>query len=119
MLSHQISKWRILAEFVVANVFAAYVIVLSSLSPCPPLVNHWIGPILTVASWVILTFMYFRLRCVIATKLERYGERMLSVLSAVTFTGQALGGLIVFLQVNVFLLFTEKQKCVLPSEWCI
>jgi hypothetical protein len=56
--------------------------------------------------------MFMRVRCLIATRLERFGQRFLVLLGVMTMMGQLCGGVLVYVLVNELKLFTDKPDCV-------
>jgi hypothetical protein len=59
-----------------------------------------------------------RLRCLIATRLERFGGFTLLILGALTQGGQILGGVLMFLLINIYELFEDKPSCVFDYSYC-
>ena len=116
--SFNVSLKRIFIEFSVALVFTIYVIVLSTQSPCPFLVQSAFGAFLVVVSWITLSFLFIRLRCVIAARLEKYGSNVLFILGIFSLLGQVLGGIVGFLSVDIFGQFEEKPACVDDFSYC-
>ena len=102
----------------VALLLTVYIIVISALSPCPFLVKYWLGSFLTVLAWFVASFVYIRLRCIIATKLEKFGQNIFMALGLVSLFGQVMGGLTVFLLVDTLRLFKEKPECVDDFSYC-
>lgn len=63
--------------------------------------------------------MYMRIRCLVAARLERFGEKILLILGTLTMVGQIFGGLIIFLIINVFSLLKDKDYCAVDyHEYC-
>jgi hypothetical protein len=56
--SYRVSCTRILVEFTVAFLLSLYIIGISAMSPCPPLQESLLGPILMVSAWVLTTVLY-------------------------------------------------------------
>lgn len=109
--SYQVKIKRILIEFSIAASFAIYIILISFRSPCPPFSASFLGGYLVVLSWIMSSCMFLRIRCLIATKLEAYGENALFIFGLTTIFGQVLGGTLSFLSVDVYHLFKDKPKC--------
>lgn len=116
--SYDVSVLQISIEYFIATSFGVYIIVLSCLSPCPPMLDTWIGPTLSVAAWVLVQSMYMRIRCLIATRLQRFGQRSLLILGFLTMIGQIFGGLLVFVVVNIYQLLISKPDCVTDFSYC-
>lgn len=55
--------------------------------------------------------MFMRIRCLIATRLERFGQKCLLILGALTMFGQIFGGLIIFVVVNIYSLLEARPDC--------
>jgi hypothetical protein len=117
--SYDVSLKRILAEAVIPIVISIYILIISLMSPCPLLVNNKydLGGYLIVLCWVVLSCMFMRTRCLIATKLEKYGKNILFTIGCFTILGQVIGGVIIFLQVEVYRMFKDKPKCV-SEKFC-
>ena len=89
------------------------------MSPCPIFLDSWLGPFLTVFSWIFTQMMFMRTRCLVAARLERFGERILLILGTLTMTGQIFGGLIIFVIVNIYGLLKDKPICAVDyKEYC-
>ena len=102
---------QIIVEFLIIVVFASYIIVVAAYSPCPPLINHWFGGYLIVFSWVLCQCLYLRNRCLIAAQLETYGHNLLFIYGLITLVGQVVGGILIYVNVEVHPLFKDKPKC--------
>lgn len=73
--------------------------------------SNELGGYLIVACWILTSSMFMRIRCLIATKLEKYGKNMLFLIGCFTILGQVLGGLIIFILVDVLRVLKDKPKC--------
>lgn len=109
--SYSVSVIQIVLEFIVATGFSIYIVILSLMSPCPPFLLSWLGPALTIISWILSQSMFMRIRCLIATRLERFGQTILLILGALTMFGQIFGGLIIFVVVNIYDLLKARDEC--------
>lgn len=109
--SYEVSLKRIITEFLIAACFASYIIIISFQSPCPVFVDTLLGGYLIVISWIMSSCMFLRIRCLIATKLEKYEGNSLFIFGLATIGGQVLGGSIIFASVDVFHMFKDKPKC--------
>ena len=78
--SYEVSVIQICIEFTIACLFSLYIVVISIMSPYPPLLDTVIGPALTIISWILSQSMFMRCRCLIATRLERFGQKTLLIL---------------------------------------
>lgn len=116
--SYKASLNQILVEFFIGLVFAIYIVIISFYSPCPPLVNHWLGAPLIVTAWILTECIFIRLRCVIASKLEHYGDKTILVLGIVTLVGQMTGGVVVYVFVDIFRIFKHRPDCVFDYSYC-
>ena len=85
--SYNLSSLRICIEFLITLIFAVYIIVISIYSPCPPLLNHWMGSTLILIAWIFTWNMCERIRLCISTKLEICGEKTLLIIGGCTMMG--------------------------------
>ena len=111
ILSYEVSVLQIALEFLVACMFSLYIFILSLMSPCPPLMDSWLGPALTIISWILSQSMFMRIRCLIATRLQRFGQTVLLILGALTMFGQIFGGLIIFVLINIYDMLEARPPC--------
>ena len=111
--SYDVSLKRILFEASIPFAISVYIIAVSLMSPCPYLVNneYELGGYLIVVCWVVVSCMFMRIRCLIATRLEKHGRDILFVLGCFTILGQVIGGLLIFAQVEIYRIFQDKPKC--------
>ncbi len=117
--SYKVSSTRILIEFLVGLAFAIYIIIISTYSPCPPLLNTWFGSTIMVISWVAAQNIFMRVRCCIAARLEECGQRVLLILGGCTMFGQIVGGLITFLCIDTYRLLKDVPECQSIPEFCL
>ncbi|XP_062385034.1 solute carrier family 52, riboflavin transporter, member 2 isoform X2 [Sardina pilchardus] len=94
------------------GVFAAYLMALAALSPCPPLLGSASGTSLVVTSWIIFTGLFSYLKVVIGTLLHEAGHAALLWCGVFIQAGSLLGALSIFPLVNVYEVFTRGQDCV-------
>lgn len=118
--SHEISVKRIIIEYMIPISCSIYIIVIATLSPCPPFVNakYNLGGYFIVVCWALMPTMFLRLRCLVATKFEAYGKNYLLIYGIFSQTGQMIGGIIIFILVDILSLFKDKPKCS-PSDFCL
>ena len=116
--SYDVSVLQISVEFFIATLFSIYIMVLSVMSPCPPLMDSWTGPALTIISWIMSQGIFMRVRCLIATRLERFGQKVLLILGALTMIGQIFGGLIIYVCVNIYNMLKSRSDCVSDNRSC-
>ncbi|WAR13352.1 RFT2-like protein [Mya arenaria] len=90
---------------------SAYILALAVYSPTPPLVGSATGPVLAVASFVLVFFLFTFAKVNIATVLRHAGGRGLLWCGAVTQLGSALGVAAIFVVVNVYQAFVQKYPC--------
>jgi hypothetical protein len=88
------------------------------MSPCPPLVGTALGSTLSIISWILTQSMFMRVRLLVASRLERFGQKTLLILGSLTMIGQIFGGLIIFVVVNTYELFVSKPDCVFDYSYC-
>jgi glycerol uptake facilitator-like aquaporin len=101
---------RILVEFLLATFLSLYILIISINSPCPPF-NNQFGGIFIVFSWVFSSCLFIRVRCLTAARLESHGQNALLIYGLITIIGQIIGGILIYLLVDVFRLFIAKSKC--------
>ncbi|XP_034017032.1 solute carrier family 52, riboflavin transporter, member 2 isoform X1 [Thalassophryne amazonica] len=94
------------------GVFAAYLLALAALSPCPPLLGKTAGVVLVVLSWIIFTGLFSYLKVVIGTLLHEAGHTALLWCGIAIQAGSLIGALTMFPLVNVYHVFTRAQECV-------
>ncbi|CAN9503677.1 unnamed protein product [Ophioblennius macclurei] len=95
-----------------AAVFAAYLMALAALSPCPPLLGERAGEALVVISWIFFTGLFSYLKVVIGTLLHEAGHAALLWCGISIQAGSLVGALTMYPLVNVFHVFTKAQDCV-------
>ncbi|XP_034561670.1 solute carrier family 52, riboflavin transporter, member 2 [Notolabrus celidotus] len=97
---------------IAAGVFAAYLMALAALSPCPPLVGSTTGEALVVISWIIFTGLFSYLKVVIGTLLHEAGHAALLWCGISIQAGSLIGALSMFPLINVYHVFSRAQECV-------
>ncbi|KAM4538848.1 solute carrier family 52, riboflavin transporter, member 2 [Odontesthes bonariensis] len=97
---------------VAAGVFAAFLMALAALSPCPPLLGNSAGPALVVFSWIIFTGLFSYLKVVIGTLLHDAGHAALLWCGISIQAGSLIGALTMFPLVNVYQVFVRGNECV-------
>ena len=90
---------------------SVYILTASLMSPCPILVQHYLGGYIIVAFWILCSCWFMRIRCLIATKLEKYGQKILFIYGCFTLLGQILGGITIYICVDTYRLLKEKDAC--------
>ncbi|XP_004569298.3 solute carrier family 52, riboflavin transporter, member 2 [Maylandia zebra] len=96
----------------VGGVFAAYLMALAALSPCPPLLGSHAGVALVVISWIFFTGAFSYLKVVIGTLLHEAGHAALLWCGISIQAGSLIGALVMFPLVNIYNVFTRGQECV-------
>ncbi|XP_060948959.1 solute carrier family 52, riboflavin transporter, member 2 [Limanda limanda] len=94
------------------GVFAAYLVALAALSPCPPLLGNPAGVALVVVSWIIFTGLFSYLKVVIGTLLHEKGHAALLWCGIFIQAGSLVGALSMFPLINVYHVFSSAQDCV-------
>ena len=112
VLSYNVSVLRIVIEFLFALIFASYLIFNSLLSPCPLFLGTNLGSILIVGCWMCSQAIFMRTRCIISTRLERFGEATLLTSGSFTILGEVVGGIFTYFLIEHFRIFVEAPKCV-------
>lgn len=97
---------------VAGGVFAAYLLALAVLSPCPPLLRAPTGVALVVVSWIVFTGVFSYLKVVIGTLLHEAGHAALLWCGISIQAGSLVGALTMFPLVNVYHVFARAQECV-------
>ncbi|CAF0871517.1 unnamed protein product [Brachionus calyciflorus] len=120
IFSYEVSTKRIILETLIPICLSTYILIMSIFSPCPPFVNakYRLGGYFMVFCWVMTSCTFIRIRCLIATKLEKYGKQKLLLLGIFAIIGQLSGGLLIYFLVDVFRLFQDKPKCS-PEDYCM
>lgn len=88
------------------------------MSPCPPLLDHWLGPAFTVFAWVVSTCLFMRVRCCVAARLEECGQKILLALGSCTMFGQMIGGIMMFVLVDTYRVFNDVPECQSALSFC-
>lgn len=96
---------------VAGGVFAAYLMALAALSPCPPLLGNSAGMALVVISWIIFTGLFSYLKVVIGTLLHEAGHAALLWCGISIQAGSLIGALTMFPLVNVYHVFAWAKEC--------
>ncbi|CAL8293149.1 unnamed protein product [Merluccius merluccius] len=96
----------------VGGVFAAYLMALAALSPCPPLLGHAAGTGLVVTSWIVFTGLFSYLKVAIGTLLHEAGHAALLWCGVSIQAGSLVGALAMFPLVSVYHVFSEAGECV-------
>ncbi|XP_075995393.1 solute carrier family 52, riboflavin transporter, member 2-like [Genypterus blacodes] len=94
------------------GVFAAYLMALAALSPCPPLLGSSSGVALVVLSWIVFTGLFSYLKVVIGTLLHEAGHAALLWCGISIQAGSLIGALTMFPLINVYQVFSRAQECV-------
>ncbi|XP_051247482.1 solute carrier family 52, riboflavin transporter, member 2 [Dicentrarchus labrax] len=94
------------------GVFAAYLMALAALSPCPPLLGNTTGVALVIISWIIFTGLFSYVKVVIGTLLHEAGHAALLWCGISIQAGSLIGALSMFPLVNVYHVFSRAQECV-------
>lgn len=97
---------------VAGGVFAAYLMALAVLSPCPPLLGSPAGVSLVVVSWIIFTGLFSYLKVVIGTLLHEAGHAALLWCGVFIQAGSLIGALSMFPLVSIYHIFARSQDCV-------
>lgn len=109
----RLSLSMILTLCFTATCTALYVIVVATLSPCPPLHDTVGGAILVTASYFIAQLLYYYIRIVIANRirLEFQPSTGLFWLGAVNQIGALSGSIPMYFLINTFQLFKSREVC--------
>ncbi|KAI4891061.1 hypothetical protein NFI96_023919 [Prochilodus magdalenae] len=93
-------------------VFAAYLLALAVLSPCPPLLGNHAGVVIVVISWIIFTGLFSYLKVVVGSLLHEAGHAALLWCGVFIQAGSLIGALTMFPLVSVYYVFERAQDCV-------
>lgn len=115
--SYNVSSKRIVAESLIPISISIYILITGIFSPCPPLVTHYLGGYLIVVCWIVASCWFMRIRCLVSSKLEKYGEKILFISGCFTLLGQIVGGITIYLCIDVYRLLKDKDKCT-PIDFC-
>ena len=106
------SSKKLALETLTAILFSLYIIFVSLKSPCPIFVNTpKLGGFIITFVWNISSGYFLYETCLIAMKLEKYGEKVLYKFSCITVFGNMLGSFFIFLLVEILNIFKDKDKC--------
>uniref|UniRef100_A0A3Q3A5K8 Riboflavin transporter n=1 Tax=Kryptolebias marmoratus TaxID=37003 RepID=A0A3Q3A5K8_KRYMA len=95
-----------------AGVFAAYLLALAALSPCPPLLGNPTGEALVIVSWIVFTGLFSYLKVVVGTLLHEAGHAALLWCGISIQAGSLIGAVAMFPLVNVYQVFSRAKDCV-------
>ncbi|KAJ8333540.1 hypothetical protein SKAU_G00415480 [Synaphobranchus kaupii] len=95
----------------VGGMFAAYLLALAALSPCPPLLGNTFGISLVVTSWIIFTGVFSYVKVVIGSLLHEAGHTALLWCGVFIQTGSLIGALSMFPLVSIYNVFKRAQDC--------
>ncbi|XP_072458819.1 solute carrier family 52, riboflavin transporter, member 2 [Notamacropus eugenii] len=91
--------------------FGTYVMVLASLSPCPPLVGTSAGVVLVVLSWVLCLGIFSYVKVAVSSLLHGGGRGALLAAGIAIQTGSLLGALAMFPATSIYQVFHQSQDC--------
>lgn len=92
-------------------IFAAYLMALAVLSPCPPLLGSQYGVALVIISWIIFTGLFSYVKVVVGTLLHEAGHAALLWCGVFIQAGSLIGALTMFPLVSVYQVFQRAQDC--------
>ena len=106
------SNKKIVCETIIAILLSAYIIYVSAQSPCPIFVNNpMLGGYIMVLVWNVSSVYLLYDICLIATKLEKYGEKVLYRFTCCEVFGQVSGSFLIYYLVDILSVFKDKDKC--------
>ncbi|KAG7458283.1 hypothetical protein MATL_G00236540 [Megalops atlanticus] len=100
------------AMAVAGAAFAAYLLALAALSPCPPLLGTIGGVVLVVISWIVFVGLFSYLKVVIGSLLHEAGHTALLWCGVFIQAGSLVGALSMFPLVSIYHIFHRAQDCV-------
>ncbi|CAM4636659.1 unnamed protein product [Leuciscus chuanchicus] len=86
----------------VGGIFAAYLMALAALSPCPPLLGSQSGVALVIMSWIIFTGLFSYLKVIVGTLLHEAGHAALLWCGVFIQAGSLIGAFTMFPLVSVY-----------------
>lgn len=94
------------------GIFAAYLMALAALSPCPPLLGSQSGSALVIISWIIFTGLFSYLKVIVGTLLHEAGHAALLWCGVFIQAGSLIGAFTMFPLVSVYQVFQRAQDCI-------
>ncbi|XP_077051516.1 solute carrier family 52, riboflavin transporter, member 2 isoform X5 [Siphateles boraxobius] len=94
------------------GIFAAYLMALAALSPCPPLLGSQSGVALVIISWIIFTGLFSYLKVIVGTLLHEAGHAALLWCGVFIQAGSLIGAVTMFPLVSVYQVFQRAQDCI-------
>ncbi|KAG1948749.1 solute carrier family 52, riboflavin transporter, member 2 isoform X2 [Pimephales promelas] len=94
------------------GIFAAYIMALAALSPCPPLLGSQSGVALVIMSWIIFTGLFSYLKVIVGTLLHEAGHAALLWCGVFIQAGSFIGAFSMFPLVSVYQVFHRAQDCI-------
>jgi riboflavin transporter 2 len=103
----------ILALCFVATSATVYVVVVATLSPCPPLHDSIGGAILVVTLYCLSCLLFYYIRLVIGNRIRQEYKRDSGLfwLGAVGQLGSLGGAIPMYLLINIFKMFKSREAC--------
>ena len=92
--SYRASVTRILVESTTMALFGVYIVGMGLLAPHPWFEGTTHGSVIIVLSWILSQLLGMRIRCLIATRLERFGKQALFINGICTMLGQILAAVL-------------------------
>ncbi|KAK7124571.1 hypothetical protein R3I94_018821 [Phoxinus phoxinus] len=96
----------------VGCIFAAYLMALAALSPCPPLLGSQSGDALVIISWIIFTGLFSYLKVIVGTLLHEAGHAALLWCGVFIQAGSLIGAFTMFPLVSVYQVFQPAKDCI-------
>ncbi|XP_040847558.1 solute carrier family 52, riboflavin transporter, member 2 isoform X1 [Ochotona curzoniae] len=92
--------------------FGAYLMVLASQSPCPPLVGTSAGVVIVVLAWVLCAAVFSYVKVAVSSLLHGGGRLALLAAGVAIQVGSLLGAVAMFPPTSVLRVFRSGQDCV-------
>ncbi|XP_054011200.1 solute carrier family 52, riboflavin transporter, member 3-A-like [Hylaeus anthracinus] len=96
---------------VIVTVLSAFVCVLAAKSPTPPLQNTWVGELLVVLSWILISGLIGFIKLGITTLFRPDPGRGLYYTGVATQVGSLIGAIVTFVLVNHAKVFHSYSPC--------
>ncbi|XP_076164971.1 solute carrier family 52, riboflavin transporter, member 3-B [Ptiloglossa arizonensis] len=92
-------------------VLSSFICVLAAMSPAPPLQNSWIGEMLVVLSWTLISGLIGFIKLSITTLFRPDPGRGLYYTGVATQVGSLIGAIVTFILVNHAKIFHSYSPC--------
>ncbi|XP_041354394.1 riboflavin transporter 2-like [Gigantopelta aegis] len=106
-----VTSWPIIGGITaLSSSLSAYIVVVASLSPNPPLAGRLAGTIITIGVWCIQNYSLAYLKLCLAKKVHN-NKTSMTLFGVAMEIGFLLGNIIAFILIGILKLFNEKSFC--------